>query len=97
MQVQIYSIKDSRAGVFNQPFYQRGDEEAKRYVRGIVNEDAKNLPGWYQNVAKYPKDFDLYHLGLYDDQTGKFQLLDKPQHLVEAHTLVEKKNTEVMQ
>ncbi len=35
-------------------------------------------------VAKYPEDYDLYYIGEYDDQTGKIESLQSPQHVVKA-------------
>ena len=43
------------------------------------------------DVGRYPSDFSLYHLGTYDDETAKFDLMPEPFHLALASTLVEVK------
>jgi len=74
---QIYSIRDSKAGIFNTPFYQSSHGEAERSFHQLVR-DPKST------VSQYPEDFDLYHLGTYDDQSGKMELLDTPAHMIKA-------------
>lgn len=74
---QIYSIYDSKAGIFNTPFYQNSHGEAERSFSQLTR-DPKST------VSQYPEDFDLYHLGTYDDSTGKMQLLDAPAHMLKA-------------
>lgn len=77
MKLQIYSIRDSKGEVFNTPFFQKTHGEAERNFRELVN-DEKSM------VSKYPEDFDLYHLGSYEDQSGKIEILPTPSHVVKA-------------
>lgn len=77
MQMKVYSIRDSKGEVFNQPFFQKTHGEAERSFVTLVN-DEKSM------ISKYPDDFDLYYLGVYDDQTGLIQSLDTPQHITKA-------------
>lgn len=56
----VYSVKDVLVG-FNNPFIMVNDEVAKR---AFIN----NTKGKAEAV-----DLELYRLGLFDDQTGKFQ------------------------
>lgn len=86
MQLKIFSIRDSKGEVFNTPFYQKTHGEAERNFRQLLS-DEKSL------VSKYPDDFDLYYLGTYDDQTGKFNSLDTPQHVQKAILLKQKETT----
>lgn len=77
MTLKIYSIRDQKAEIFNAPFYQKTHGEAERNFQELVNDEKST-------VNKYPDDFDLYYLGEYDDNTGKFKTLDTPQHMMKA-------------
>lgn len=77
MLLKIYSIRDSKAEVFNQPFFQKTHGEAERNFMSLVQDEKST-------VWKYPDDFDLYYLGDFDDQTGKLTKLDTPQHIAKA-------------
>lgn len=81
MIMKVFSIRDSKGLVFNSPFYKLNERDAIYDFQRLVN-DKQSLPG------QYPKDFDLYLLGEYNDQTGRFVSLDVPQHLSEGITLV---------
>lgn len=77
MLLKAYSIRDSKADVFNTPFYQKTHGEAERTFQQLAKDEKST-------ICKYPDDFDLYYLGEYDDQTGKMESLDSPQHIVKA-------------
>lgn len=77
MKLQVYSVRDAKGEVFNTPFFQKTHGEAERSFRQLVT-DEKSM------VNKYPEDFDLYHLGTYDDQLGTIQSLDTPLHMLKA-------------
>lgn len=77
MQLRIYSVRDAKAELFNQPFFKNTHGEAERAFREL-RQDPKSF------INKYPDDFDLYYVGTYDDQTGKIDALDTPQHIAKA-------------
>lgn len=77
MLLKIYSIRDAKAEIFNLPFFKNTHGEAERDFTNLVNNPESM-------VGKYPDDYDLYHLGSYDDQTGILKTLDTPQHVVKA-------------
>lgn len=80
---RIYAIRDTKAECFHNPFYQATHGEAERAFRTAVNDDKTT-------INKYPEDFDLYYLGEYDDNTGKMQPLDTPQHIIKAALCINK-------
>jgi hypothetical protein len=82
MVLKVYSIRDSKGEVFNQPFFQKTHGEAERSFSRLVKDESSTL-------AAYPEDFDLYYLGEYDDQTGLIDSLDTPQHMIKAVQCVE--------
>jgi len=77
MILKIFSIRDAKSSLFHAPFYKISHGEAERDFRTASNDEKSTL-------NKYPEDFDLYYLGEYDDNTGKFQSLDTPQHVMKA-------------
>lgn len=77
MKTQAFTIRDSKSEVFNSPWFAKTIGEAQRMFRELTL-DSKST------INKYPEDFDLYHVGTYDDNTGKFEPFDTPQHIVKA-------------
>lgn len=81
MELRAYSIRDSKGEVFHPPFYKKTHGEAERDFTSLVRDDKSQ-------VGSYPDDYDLYHVGMWDDQSGKFSPLDTPQHIVKAVQLL---------
>jgi len=77
---QMYSIRDSKAQIFHIPYFNNTHGEAERNFSELVK-DEKSM------ISKYPDDYDLYHVGTYDDQTGLVESLDTPQHMLKAAIL----------
>lgn len=77
MQLKIYSIRDAKSGIFNQPFFGHTHAEAERNFHVQANKDGSM-------VKEYPEDYDLYFLGEFDNETGKYAPLDTPQHMIKA-------------
>ncbi len=77
METKLFSIRDTKGEIYNQPFFKFTHGEAERYFRE-VKADEKSL------VNKYPEDFDLYFIGSFDSQTGILKGSDTPQHIVKA-------------
>jgi len=81
MELKCYSIRDSKAEIFNPPFYKKTHGEAERDFATLCR-DPKSL------ANQYPEDFDLYYCGDYDDITGKLRPLDTPQHIAKAISVI---------
>jgi len=79
MELQLISIRDQKGEAFAPPKAHKTIGEAERFLEHLVN---KNADGNFLHM--YPEDFDLYHLGSFDDQTGKMKLFDSPRHLCKA-------------
>lgn len=77
MELKIYSIRDSKAEIYNAPFFQKTHGEAERSFKTLAN-DQKST------VCQHPEDFDLWYLGVYNDRTGTIQSLETPQHIAKA-------------
>lgn len=81
---RVYATRDSKTEFYYTPFYQNTEAEALRtFGSSTLNPESM--------LAKYPEDYDLFYLGTYDDQQGKFTLLDTPQHVVKAVNLIKPK------
>lgn len=81
MILNVYSVRDSKADTFSPPFFNATHGIAERNFQNLVNDPQSQ-------VNRYPTDFDLYYLGKYDDNTGKFESLDTPQHQMKAVQLL---------
>lgn len=81
MILKMFSIRDMKSELFNPPFYAITLGEAERNFQSLVNDKQAS-------INQYPEDYDLYYVGEYDNNTGKTQPLDTPQHLVKAVQLL---------
>lgn len=77
MQLKVFAIRDSKAEVYGQPFFQKTHGEAERSFTQLAK-DPKST------ISQFPEDFDLYFVGTYDDINGVIQSLDTPQHVLKA-------------
>jgi len=77
MELKIFTIRDSKGEVYNQPFFQKTHGEAERNFHQLVNDNKST-------VSQFPEDFDLYFIGTYNDQTGLLSPNDTPQHVIKA-------------
>lgn len=78
---EVFTVRDAKAEFFSPPFYHANREVALRMFKDVVNNKETRL---YNN----PEDYDLYYLGQWDDNSGKYlSLLDSPEHLVKATQL----------
>ena len=64
MKFQIVAVRDRAADAFQQPFYVAAIGQAIRAFQDGINKD--------EQMMRHPDDFDLYQLGIYDDQIGTF-------------------------
>ncbi|AXH74637.1 MAG: nonstructural protein [Microviridae sp.] len=64
--LKIYAVKDNAVETFGMPMFMRAHGEA---IRAFADE-AKNPES---QIAKHKADFDLYFLGYYDQEKGKFE------------------------
>lgn len=64
----MLSVFDSKARVFMSPFYVANLQVGARVFSEVANDAAHAF-------HKHPEDFTLYHLGSFDDESGKHDLL----------------------
>lgn len=74
MKLQVVSIRDRAIDAFGRPAFVPALGAA---VRGFGDEI--NRAGSEMNA--HPDDYDLYHLGEWDDATGEFTQLKRPEQI----------------
>ena len=84
MITKVFSIFDSKAQMFNVPFFMTTTPAAIRSFTDLVNDP--NTP-----VNKHPSDFVLYELGEFDDSVGKMTNYAEHHHLGVASAFKDQK------
>ena len=85
MLLQIFSIRDQGGEFYNPPFFARNKTEAVRSFTRIKMDPQSN-------IHTFPQHYDLYEIGNFDDNTGKVETHDTPQHVISAINLAEQIN-----
>lgn len=73
MLINIYTIYDQQAQTYARPMFFPNDATAKRAVGDEVNRHAPD-----NSLAMHPDDYQLYHLGTFNDDTGELKPNDRP-------------------
>ena len=82
MILNAYTLHDAKALVYNQPFFAANHPVAIRMVSDIASDTNTS-------IGRHPRDYTLYRIGTYDDQTGFFQPLEIREHVCDVITLVQ--------
>ncbi|AXH74133.1 MAG: nonstructural protein [Microviridae sp.] len=73
---QVLSVYDRAAMAFGRPVFSNSVGAA---MRSFQDECNRAEPG--NDMQKHPKDFDLFHLGSFEDGSGRFDLFESPKAL----------------
>ena len=76
---KIYTILDTVSEEHSTPFYSKNDDTAKRDFYNVID-NPETLYG------ATPKDFKLYRLGSWNNETGFIRALKLPEFIAEAIT-----------
>jgi hypothetical protein len=79
MKLIICSVRDSAADAFGRPYFVTSQGVALRAFTDEVNRENDDNP-----LHKHRKDFALYELGEYDDNTAQIVCHDQPKLLIHA-------------
>jgi hypothetical protein len=60
---EIYAIRDTKANAYLKPLFVPNEAMVTRSIKNILDDPDHDL-------AKNPEDYQLYHLGTYDDVLG---------------------------
>lgn len=71
MKLFLFSIHDSKAEAFIQPYYAVNSAVGRRIFETACNDDSVEF-------SKHPGDYGLFELGTFDQDTGRFELLEHP-------------------
>lgn len=86
MKLFIITVRDRAADVYGQPSYHTSVGAAIRSFADEINRpDPNNM------LNKHPGNFDLYQLGVYDDNSGEFEC-GKPKQIAVGKDLVIRKD-----
>lgn len=77
--MKLFALHDVKAKIWLPPTFQKSIADATRSFSTMVND--KDHPNM---ITQFPSDFRLYHLGEFDQDTGKMVLLDLPNDLGSA-------------
>lgn len=69
MQLKMFSVRDDLMAIYLAPFFARNEVEAKRQIDAALRDPQMgNTP-----MVMSPKDFSLWRVGTFDDDTGQVQ------------------------
>jgi hypothetical protein len=71
MKQKVFTIFDSKAEIFNNPFLAKTKAEGIRMFSDVAN-DNKSM------ISRHPEDYTLFEIGEYDDATGQYVMLPTP-------------------
>ena len=80
MMMKLYSMFDNKVDIFNKPIFVKDEEEMKRFI---------SLVGELKEIN--PIDYEVYELGEFDTDSGKFSELAAPKHLYSVGQLMNMK------
>lgn len=84
MIVQLFSVYDRKAAIYLAPFVARSEVDAMRQISASFKDQAMQQTP----IGQHPEDFDLYHVGAFDDDIGGITTPNKPRLVVAITALV---------
>jgi len=84
MKQVIVSIHDRAAQCFSRPVFTQTEGTA---IRSFTDE--VNRSGADNELNKHPEDFDLYFVGVFDDEVGAFICEPQPRLLIKGSQVIE--------
>lgn len=74
MKMKIFTVYDSKAGVYLQPFFFNHSGGALRAFVDLCIDKSHQF-------GKHPEDYALFELGTYEDDKSTFEIYDAPRSL----------------
>jgi hypothetical protein len=72
MKMNVYAVRDQKAGSYFQPFFIQNQQLAIRAIQDCMSD-----PG--HQFSKHTEDFSLWCIGVYDDQNGTIKPNEQPE------------------
>lgn len=79
----IVAVSDRAVGAFMNPFFAPSTGAAVRSFRDECNRSDSPMKA-------HPEDYELHHLGYWDEETGAFEILDNAEVLVRGKDAIVK-------
>lgn len=89
MKLYVYCVRDKKLGAFDAPHFAHDDSE---HMSESIARELKRIKA--EEISR-AADCALYFMGIFDDISGKFELLDEPEKLIDYEDYVPRK-TEVI-
>lgn len=84
MKYAICAVRDAAVDGFMRPIFVQSTRHAVRVFADEVNRaDGDNT------MRNHPHDFELFHLGFYDDAHATFEVLDNPESLATGKSVLQ--------
>jgi len=81
MVLNLYGVFDKKSQIYKFPNFVRSEGQAIRsFETGALDLETE--------IGRYPSDFELYRIAMFDDERGVVIPLEQPQFVVSAQTLV---------
>lgn len=77
------AVRDEALQAFNRPFFVNSLGLAIRSFEDECNRDSPDNP-----MKNHPNDFSLWHIGSYDEESGRLFSLDVPIRLCDASGVI---------
>lgn len=84
MILKIMAVRDRAVDAFGQPFFVTAIGQAVRSFKDEVNNAGSS-------IGNHPDDYDLYHIGDYDDSVGAVSAILPPAMVAVGKSLVNTK------
>jgi len=78
MKFEMIAVYDSKVKIYGRPLFLPTLDMVDRYAQRVLA-DADS------DIARWPADYTLFHLGTYDDSDGSIELLSTPHSLLRFH------------
>lgn len=75
--MQIYTIYDSKAGAYLQPFFAKTEGVAIRYIRSALQDEKHEF-------FVHAEDYSLWHIGAFDELSAEISAYP-PKHIGAMH------------
>lgn len=82
MKYAVCAVFDKAVGAYMRPAFAQSVGQMVRSFGDEVNRPDQNNP-----INGHPDDFELFHFGFFDDDTGRFELSDIPARVARASDL----------
>lgn len=73
MKYKVFSVHDSKVGLYGKPFFMPSAKEALHGFSQLANDKSDK-----NSIGLWPEDYTLFELGEYEEETCSFYLNNTP-------------------